>query len=69
MSNQFRIHGNLSDPGIEPKSPESPALAGGSFTTVPPILYKQVSPNMRLKPMTLRLTVSRSTDLDSLALP
>ena len=28
--------GNLPDPGIEPVSPVSPALAGGFFTTVPP---------------------------------
>ena len=28
--------GGLPDPGMEPKSPKSPALAGGFFTTVPP---------------------------------
>ena len=28
--------GDLSDPGIEPKSPASPASAGGFFTTAPP---------------------------------
>ena len=28
--------GDLPDPGIEPVSPESPALAGGFFTTEPP---------------------------------
>ena len=28
--------GDLPDPGIEPKSPASPALAGGFFTTAPP---------------------------------
>ena len=27
---------NLPDPGIEPMSPESPALAGRFFTTAPP---------------------------------
>ena len=27
---------DLSNPGIEPKSPESPALAGGFFTAEPP---------------------------------
>ena len=27
---------NLPDPGIEPKSPTSPTLAGGFFTAVPP---------------------------------
>ena len=27
---------DLPDPGIEPVSPVSPALAGGFFTTVPP---------------------------------
>ena len=30
---QFSPPGNLSDPGIEPKSPVSPALAGRFFTT------------------------------------
>ena len=29
----FPTPGNLPDPGIEPKSPESPALSGGFFTT------------------------------------
>ena len=28
--------GDLPDPGIEPVSPVSPALAGGFFTSVPP---------------------------------
>ena len=28
--------GDLSDPGIEPTTPESPAWAGGFFTTEPP---------------------------------
>ena len=28
--------GDLPDPGIEPKSPASPAVAGGFFTTEPP---------------------------------
>ena len=28
----FPTPGNLLDPGTEPKSPESPALAGGFFT-------------------------------------
>ena len=32
----FPIPGDLPDPGIEPMSPVSPALAGGFFTTVPP---------------------------------
>ena len=32
----FPSPGDLTDPGIEPKSPVSPALAGGFFTTVPP---------------------------------
>ena len=30
----FPSPGDLPDPGIEPASPESPALAGGFFTTV-----------------------------------
>ena len=29
----FPVPGDLPDPGIEPTSPVSPALAGGSFTT------------------------------------
>ena len=32
----FPPPGVLPDPGIEPKSPESTALAGGFFTTEPP---------------------------------
>ena len=32
----FLLHGNLPDPGTEPVSLVSPALAGGFFTTVPP---------------------------------
>ena len=32
----FPPPGNLPDPGTEPTSPESPALAGGFFTTGPP---------------------------------
>ena len=32
----FSYPGNLPDPGIEPMSPASSALAGGSFTTVSP---------------------------------
>ena len=32
----FLPPGDLSDPGIEPASSASPALAGGFFTTVPP---------------------------------
>ena len=31
----FLLQGDLSDPGIEPLSPASPALAGGFFTTEP----------------------------------
>ena len=31
---QFPSQGDLSDPGIEPMSPVSPALAGGFFTRV-----------------------------------
>ena len=31
----FPTPGDLPDPGIEPMSPESPALAGGFFTTTP----------------------------------
>ena len=32
----FPPPGDLSDPGIEPASPTSPALAGRFFTTAPP---------------------------------
>ena len=32
----FPSPGNLPDPGIEPRSLASPALAGGFFTTAPP---------------------------------
>ena len=32
----FHTSGDLADPGIEPGSPVSPALAGGFFTTKPP---------------------------------
>ena len=32
----FHSPGHLPDPGIEPVSPASPALAGGFFTTEPP---------------------------------
>ena len=32
----FPSLGDLPNPGIEPESPVSPALAGGFFTTVPP---------------------------------
>ena len=32
----FPVPGDLPDPGIEPMSPASPALAGGLFTTEPP---------------------------------
>ena len=33
----FPSPGNLSDPGIKPSSPASPALAGGFFTTASPL--------------------------------
>ena len=32
----FPTPGDLSNPGIEPTLPASPALAGGFFTTAPP---------------------------------
>ena len=35
-SDYFLFQGHLPDPGIEPASPESPALVGLFFTTVPP---------------------------------
>ena len=33
----FPTPGDLPDPGIEPTSPPSPALADGFFTTAPPV--------------------------------
>ena len=36
MGCHFPSPGDLPDPGIEPKSLMSPALAGGFFTTEPP---------------------------------
>ena len=43
----FPLPGNLSNPGTEPGSPESPALAGGFFTPEPPEkperIYKRVN--------------------------
>ena len=35
----FPTPGDLPDPGMEPWSPASPALAGGFFTTEPPGKY------------------------------
>ena len=37
----FPPPGDLPDPGIEPTSPESPALAGRFFTTAPPGKHRQ----------------------------
>ena len=37
----FTTPGDLPDPGIEPASFVSPALAGGFFTTVPPGKHKK----------------------------
>ena len=36
MGCHFLLQGNLPDPGIEPVSPVSPALAGGFSTAEPP---------------------------------
>ena len=36
MDCHFLLQAIFSNPGIEPMSPESPALAGGFFTTEPP---------------------------------
>ena len=36
--------GDLPNPGIEPESPVSPALAGGFFTTEPPSGQTQLEP-------------------------
>ena len=36
MGCHFFLQGNLPNPGIEPVSLVSPALAGGLFTTMPP---------------------------------
>ena len=43
----FLLQQNLPDPGIEPESPASPALAGGFFTTAPPgkLFYQDLPQN------------------------
>ena len=56
----FPPPGDLPNPGIEPMSPDSPALAGGFFTTEPPgkptilytvsIAYVYVSPSLQIPP-------------------
>ena len=38
----FPTPGDLPDPGIEPWSPASPALAGGFFTAEPPRKYELI---------------------------
>ena len=38
----FSPPGNLPNPGIKPMSPESPALAGGFFTNVPPTWFSDL---------------------------
>ena len=38
----FPTPGGLPDPGIKPKSPVSPALAGGFFTTWEAVLVKDL---------------------------
>ena len=57
----FLTPGDPSNPGLEPTSLESPALAGGFFTTVPPgklmcLIYKQVGVPLTapLPPPTIR---------------
>ena len=50
----FPPPGDLPDPGIEPTSHVSPALAGGFFTTVPPgkpVMY--VNPSLPIPPTLL----------------
>ena len=43
----FPPPGDLPDPGIEPTSLTSPALAGGLFTTVPPGKYLVITYNRK----------------------
>ena len=45
----FPTPGDLPDPGIEPTSPVSSALAGGFFTTVPPGKPSYECSDMQLK--------------------
>ena len=40
----FPTQRDLLEPGIEPTSPASPALAGGFFTTEPPFEYLHTFP-------------------------
>ena len=42
----FPPPGDLSDPGIEPPYPVSPALASKFFITVPPITVGQINLNI-----------------------
>ena len=44
----FPPPGDLSDPGIEPASPVSPAWAGGFFTIVPPGKPKRMFGHIKL---------------------
>ena len=46
----FPSPGDLPDPGIEPASLVSPALAGGFFTTAPPGKFGQFGLNYYFKP-------------------
>ena len=48
----FPSLGDLPDPGIEPESPASPALAGGFFTMEPPGKPQSVNPIFLICPST-----------------
>ena len=48
----FPSLGDLPDPGIEPESPASPALAGGFFTMEPPGKPQSVNPIFLIYPCT-----------------
>ena len=52
----FPSPGDLSNPGIEPESPVSPAVAGGFFTTGPP--GKPDSMYARYQPLVCLLLIS-----------
>ena len=48
----FPSLGDLPDPGMEPESPASPALAGGFFTMEPPGKPQSVNPIFLICPST-----------------
>ena len=45
----FASPGDYPNTGVKPKSPDSPALAGGFLTTEPPVIIYLVDYNQQLK--------------------